>query len=188
MLKKKIMLPKLVMKWEKWKWNEEYGIFVSNFGHFRDKDKEPIPIKIIDSTGYVFVRTKHGSRPAHRLVMLTWKPIEDRENFTVDHLDHNKRNNAVDNLEWVTAYENVERAKTDTIKAVDVVKGGNQVLCAKSIDTNEEHLFKTIEEAVTFIANKTKNTSVKSKATIEKNIKNATFTGGKYSLYRWKYV
>ena len=185
---KKIMLPKLVMRWEKWKWNEEYGVFVSNFGHFRDKDKEDIPIKIIDTTGYVFVRTKHGARPAHRLVMLTWKPIEDRENFTVDHLDHNKRNNAVDNLEWVTAYENVERAKADTVKATEVVKGNHQVISATDIQKNREHLFTSLEEAVNFLAFKLKCNNVKAKKTLRKNITNALEGDGKYSNYEWKYI
>ena len=185
---KKIMLPKLVMRWEKWKWNEEYGVFVSNFGHFRDKDKEDIPIKIIDSTGYVFVRTKHGARPAHRLVMLTWKPIPDRENFTVDHLDHNKRNNAVDNLEWVTAYENVERAKADTVKATEVVKGNHQVISATDIQKNREHLFTSLEEAVNFLAFKLKCNNVKAKKTLRKNITNALEGDGKYSNYEWKYI
>ena len=61
------------------------------------------------------VKTKHGNRMAHRLVMYTWCPIEDREAFTVDHLDHNKRNNRVDNLEWVSQAENVMRAKDDIV-------------------------------------------------------------------------
>ena len=185
---KKLMLPKLIMKWEKWKWNEEYGIFVSNFGHFRDKDKEDIPIKIIDTTGYVFVRTKHGARPAHRLVMLTWKPIPDRESFTVDHLDHNKRNNAVENLEWVTAYENVERAKADTVKAKEVVKGNQQVISAIDIQKNQEHLFTSLEEAVKFLALKLKCNSSKSKKTLTKNITKALEGDGKYSNYEWKYM
>jgi hypothetical protein len=185
---KKLMLPKLIMKWEKWKWNEEYGIFVSNFGHFRDKDKEDIPIKIIDTTGYVFVRTKYGARPAHRLVMLTWKPIPDRESFTVDHLDHNKRNNAVDNLEWVTAYENVERAKADTVKVKEVVKGNQQVISAIDIQKNQEHLFTSLEEAVKFLALKHKCNNSKSKKTLTKNITKALEGDGKYGNCEWKYI
>lgn len=61
------------------------------------------------------VKTKHGNRMAHRLVMYTWCPIEDREAFTVDHIDHNKRNNRVDNLEWVSQAENLIRANDDIV-------------------------------------------------------------------------
>ena len=45
--------------------------------------------------------------------MLTWEPIPNAEDLTVDHKDHNRRNNAVSNLEWVTREENLLRAEKD---------------------------------------------------------------------------
>ena len=110
-----MIFPTLHIEFEKWKFNKEYGVWVSNFGNFKDIHKRPIPKKIYSQNGYVSVKTKHGNRMAHRLVMYTWCPIEDREAFTVDHLDHNKRNNRVDNLEWVSQTENVMRAKDDIV-------------------------------------------------------------------------
>ena len=110
-----MIFPTLHIEFEKWKFNKEYGVWVSNFGNFKDIHKRPIPKKIYSQNGYVSVKTKHGNRMAHRLVMYTWCPIEDREAFTVDHLDHNKRNNRVDNLEWVSQAENVMRAKDDIV-------------------------------------------------------------------------
>ena len=38
------------------------------------------PIKI-DNNGYCAIKTNCGFKKAHRLVMLTWKPIPDAENF-----------------------------------------------------------------------------------------------------------
>ena len=110
-----MIFPTLHIEFEKWKFNKEYGVWVSNFGNFKDIHKRPIPKKIYSQNGYVSIKTKHGNRMAHRLVMYTWCPIEDREAFTVDHLDHNKRNNRVDNLEWVSQTENVMRAKDDIV-------------------------------------------------------------------------
>lgn len=110
-----MIFPTLHIEFEKWKFNKEYGVWVSNFGNFKDIHKRPIPKKVYQQNGYVAVKTKHGNRMAHRLVMYTWCPIEDREAFTVDHLDHNKRNNRVDNLEWVSQTENVMRAKDDIV-------------------------------------------------------------------------
>lgn len=110
-----IIFPTLHIEFEKWKFNKEYGVWVSNFGNFKDIHKRPIPKKVYSQNGYVSVKTKHGNRMAHRLVMYTWCPIEDREAFTVDHIDHNKRNNRVDNLEWVSQAENVMRAKDDIV-------------------------------------------------------------------------
>lgn len=103
---------------ERWKYNPTFEIWVSNKGHFRNKDKADIAPRVDRRTGYccVFV---HGSInkyiAAHRVVMLTWKPTPEAENLTVDHLDHNKRNNAVDNLEWVSEKENLRRAANDAI-------------------------------------------------------------------------
>lgn len=111
----KFIMPTFLFNIEKWKWNDEYRIFVSNMGHFKDEYKKELAIKI-DNGGYCRISTHLGYKLAHRLVMLTWKPIPDAENLTVDHLDHNKRNNTVTNLEWVTAIENRERASRDQLK------------------------------------------------------------------------
>lgn len=102
---------------ERWKWNPTFGIYVSTKGRFRNQDKKDIPIQIGDN-GYCMVYcggTVHRHLSAHRVVMLTWRPTDNAENLTVDHLDHNKRNNALDNLEWVTVDENQRRASADYI-------------------------------------------------------------------------
>lgn len=102
---------------ERWKWNADFGIYVSNKGRFRTRDKKDLPIKI-GNAGYCYVHcegTVHKYRLAHRVVMLTWHPTDDAENLTVDHLDHNKRNNSLTNLEWVTKEENLRRAKEDLL-------------------------------------------------------------------------
>lgn len=108
----KFICPRFIFKVEKWKWNKECRLYVSTMGHFRDEYKQPIPIKL-NQNGYVVIKTRNGYQMAHRLVMKTWMPTEDMDNLTVDHLDHNKRNNALDNLEWVTEKENKRRAVAD---------------------------------------------------------------------------
>jgi hypothetical protein len=87
-------------------------------GHFRDEHKQPIPVKV-NHSGYIYIKTRNGYVAAHRLVMKTWRPTEDMDNLTVDHLDHNKRNNSLDNLEWVSEKENLRRAKADLIVSVE---------------------------------------------------------------------
>lgn len=110
----KFVMPKFIFKVEKWKWNNEYRVYVSNMGHFMDEYKKPIPVKI-NENGYVIIKTPYGLKLAHRLVMFTWCPTANMEALTVDHLDHNKRNNAISNLEWVTKAENCRRAAADFV-------------------------------------------------------------------------
>ena len=110
----KFIFPTFNFNIERWKWNKEYRVYVSNMGHFRDGHKRLIQIKI-SSDGYIKINTSAGIKSAHRLVMLTWRPIPNAEDLTVDHLDHNKRNNSVANLEWASKAENQRRADEDLI-------------------------------------------------------------------------
>ena len=110
----RIILPRFIFRVERWKWNKEYRIYVSNMGHFMDEHKKIIPVKI-NQNGYVLIKTGYGYETAHRLVMKTWQPTAAMDKLTVDHLDHNKRNNSVENLEWVTRAENMKRARADYI-------------------------------------------------------------------------
>lgn len=117
-----MLLPTISLKIERWKFNKDYGIYVSTLGNFKDRYKRPLPIKI-EQNGYCKIKTEAPSTPwklAHRIVMLTWKPIPDAENLTVDHLNHNKRDNSLANLEWVTKEENLARAKRDQIKTISI--------------------------------------------------------------------
>ena len=109
-----MIFPKLVLKVERWKFNKDFGVYVSTLGHFKDRHKRLLPIKV-NQRGYCAVDTERGAVFAHRLVMFTWRPIPNAEILTVDHLDHNKRNNTLENLEWVTKEENLRRAVRDFI-------------------------------------------------------------------------
>lgn len=118
-----MILPKIKLRFEKWKFNKDYGVYVSTLGNFKDRYKKNTPIKI-NQNGYCVIKTE--ARPsgvlAHRLVMLTWRSIANAEQLTVDHLNHNKRDNSLDNLEWVTTEENRKRANRDRISG-----GGNKI-------------------------------------------------------------
>jgi hypothetical protein len=52
----------------------------------------------------------------HRLIMITFKPIEGKVHYTdysdmeVNHIDLNKLNNSLENLEWTTRAFNMEHA------------------------------------------------------------------------------
>ena len=46
----------------------------------------------------------------HRIVLKTFIGIAPTDKHQCDHIDHNKINNKVENLEWVTQSENIQRS------------------------------------------------------------------------------
>ena len=174
----KFIFPTFNFNIERWKWNKEYRIYVSNMGHFRDEHKRLIQMKI-SRDGYVKINTSAGIKSAHRLVMLTWRPIPNAEDLTVDHLDHNKRNNSVANLEWVSKEENQRRAKKDFI-IIDQPR-----ICFKQEGQN--HYFDNIESAANYLM-KSKvwrneryiDAKFRTKEYVMQQIEKKIKTGGKY--------
>ena len=59
------------------------------------------------SSGYWLVRTNGKNMLAHRLIM---EVFNGKSELTVDHIDGNKLNNSLDNLEYVTREENMRRS------------------------------------------------------------------------------
>ena len=118
------ILPTITINIERWKWNRKYRVFVSNRGRVKNIDGKILTVKTTQK-GYLAVRVEHKKAIfIHRLVMETWCPIPNSEEMTVDHLDHNKRNNDIRNLEWVTEKENHERAANDQLieKEITLIK------------------------------------------------------------------
>lgn len=112
------MLPKIIFSLETWKFNKEFGVWVSSLGHFKDRRKRNLSYRI-NQSGYCAIQTESGKKLAHRLVLLTFRPIPNAEDLTVDHLNHNKRDNSLNNLEWVTRETNLERAKRDRLTKIE---------------------------------------------------------------------
>ena len=110
----KLFFPKIKIDVERWKFNEEAQLYVSNKGRVRRKNGTLLDFKVRRDNGYISIHTKEsGFWSVHQLVAQTWIPNSDPTKNTVDHLDHNKRNNCVENLEWCTVTENRARANRD---------------------------------------------------------------------------
>ena len=155
-----------ILKIEKWKWNKDYQIYVSNLGNFKNKSKKNISC-LVNHNGYLKVKTSQGLKSAHRVVLETFEPIENSNLLTVDHINHNKRDNAVNNLEWVTQAENERRAKADFVdvpdevlhipliefpKEVEQKKAFNELQIVMGKGKNRK-IFSSLESACSFIAN-----------------------------------
>ena len=69
----------------------------------------------LDKDGYVKVAlTSPGKKrhrySVHRLMMENYYPVEGMDKLQVNHIDGNKQNNKLSNLEWCTAKENTHHA------------------------------------------------------------------------------
>ena len=95
--------------------------YVSNYGRVYSRFSGLLIKPILIKAGYLEVRlsTKNNTQIpvlSHRLVMITFKPIPNPSNFEVNHIDGNKINNNINNLEWVTRQENILHAYQTGLK------------------------------------------------------------------------
>ena len=86
--------------------------WVSNLGRFKNSSGIILVNSKLSPSGYNVVGIDSSVYRLHRIVALTF--IENPENKEqVNHIDGNKTNNAVSNLEWVTNQENqIHKIKT----------------------------------------------------------------------------
>ena len=102
---------------EVWKSIKDYSDYeVSNLGRIKSFKfgKEIILTPGKDSCGYLYVGLcKNGKRypkSIHRLVLEAFKLNEDLNKTECNHVDGNKENNYIENLEWCTHSENMKHA------------------------------------------------------------------------------
>lgn len=107
------------MENEKWVKIDNFDYYISNYGNVKNKDGKLRKLKM-DRYGYLTIGLwKNGKAKyftVHRLVAIHF--IENPENKPqVNHIDGNKLNNNINNLEWNTAGENTYHAyKNNLIK------------------------------------------------------------------------
>lgn len=128
---------------EKWKDIIGFeGLYqISNLGRIKSLYKNIIRKPQEGKNGYLFF-TVHKNKKiynmsVHREVAKHF--LEYKENMEVNHIDGNKKNNIVTNLEWVTKSENQRHAvETGLRKTGDFVNTFNMkpVLCYKASDNS----------------------------------------------------
>lgn len=98
---------KLEDEWKIYPKNHRYEI--SKSGQVRTFDTKKL-VGAIQPSGYIVVtdQTQNPTKyyKVHRMVMETFNPIENSENFMVDHINGIKSDNNLNNLRWVTARQN----------------------------------------------------------------------------------
>lgn len=82
----------------------------------------------IDKDGYSTISLKNDRNGyshfgIHRLLMIAFSPVEDMENLQVNHIDGDKTNNNLNNLEWCTTQYNLKHAREHRLNTTFGAKG-----------------------------------------------------------------
>lgn len=92
---------------EEWKFHPILNIRVSNFGNIETQRGKRKGSKTYQ--GYYKIKVFGKYYMTHRLVAESWLNKETLDQIQVNHIDHNKSNNHVSNLEWVTPSQNMKK-------------------------------------------------------------------------------
>lgn len=107
------------------KYKLRYDYYVTDDGQIWSERSQKFLTQHKDKDGYLKVRMgsldiepgKTHTFSVHRLVMENFCPIENMEALQVNHIDGDKTNNSLLNLEWVTCKENIHHAINSGLRA-----------------------------------------------------------------------
>lgn len=116
---------------EQWNFVQDFeNYLISNLGNVKTVNGKPKKI-VYDNKGYgrveLWKNNKGRKFRVHRLVAETFIP-NPLGKEQVNHIDGNKKNNCVSNLEWVTPKENIRHAIENDLSSI---KYGSKNLASK---------------------------------------------------------
>ena len=122
---------------------------ISNYGKVMTAKTGRILTPVLDERGYervcLFKKDRNRRHKVHRLVAITFIPNPDNKE-QVNHKDGNKRNNSVDNLEWVTNEENMHHSRANGLHDghKSFCESRKKRIIATHIESGKETVFDSI--------------------------------------------
>lgn len=112
---------------EEWKTIPNYDKYeVSNLGQVRNKATKRVLRNVIQPSGYTVVSLRSDNKtkthPVHRLIMESFRPVDNPRKYDVMHIDKNNTNNNLDNLKWINRTETIlESMNNSTLKKLESI-------------------------------------------------------------------
>lgn len=140
--------PNLYSALEYWRPIDDFDgkYLISNLGRVKNLKGKIIKLQHSDRGYTIFTFNNQGktTRYIHHLVMAAFGDHKPAPYYQIDHIDGNKRNNCISNLEWVTPSENTRRAYQNHLKTPSGAIKAYQI----DIDSNDVIMtFSTITDA-----------------------------------------
>jgi len=117
------------------------GYFISSLGRIKNKKNIIMENYKIHHSGYIYTRINYNKYAIHRLVAMMFIPNLENKPF-VNHIDGNKTNNNLDNLNWVTCGENNIHNHN-----MGFVKYYTKKIIQYDLEMNEVNKYNSIKEA-----------------------------------------
>jgi len=116
-----------------------YHYYATDDGHIYSEHLKRNISEYFDKDGYKKVRLSNGDGTrkvfsVHRLVLETFSPNPNSDKLQVNHIDGDKTNNSLSNLEWVTCKENIQHGyRTGLYHNIGDNNNGDHKLCTSQV-------------------------------------------------------